>query len=185
MEKTLFTVKRKFINMNVVFSQPTEDDYRKFTDSLTDASCLEGRVKITAQTDDGHTAELFVEQAIVDRLGEEYIRSHITVYYIESLCGWFAKISENDYYNDPERNPEKVIHVKFAGIENGTGREVYKDIETWRYYLRENHFPVKTLQSGTYADKSARPTTAASRGQTSFLSATARGKRSDTTTGMA
>lgn len=47
------------------------------------------------------------------------------------------KCSQNSWYNDLERNPEKVIKVMFVGIEDGTGREVYRGIETQRYYLRE------------------------------------------------
>lgn len=130
--------------MDVTFSRPTEYDYRKFMDAFTDASCIADRVKITAR-EGGHTAELFVEKSVVERLGHEYIRNHITVYYNNSLCGWFAKLSENDYYNDPERNPEKVIRVQFCEVESSTGREVYKELDTGRYYLRENCFPRETF----------------------------------------
>lgn len=129
--------------MKIEFSRPTEYDRRKFEDTLS-PSCLDGRIKITAR-DDGHTAELFVEQEIISKLGEDYIRSHVTMYYNKALCGWFMKLSQNDYYNDTERNPEKVIQVEFDGIEGGTGREVYKGIETGRYYLREVHFPRETF----------------------------------------
>lgn len=131
--------------MNVEFTKPTAYDYRKFEDALTSADCLNGRVKIVLTDDEGNTAELFVEQKDVDRLGEDYIRSHISMYYNKVLCGWFAKMSENDYYNDQKRNPEKVITVKFCGIERGTGREVYRDVETKRYYLRENFYPRETF----------------------------------------
>lgn len=131
--------------MKIEFSKPTEYDYRKFTDTLTSADCLNDRVKIILSDGEGHTAELFVQQETVSRLGEDYIRSHVTMYYSETLCGWFAKLSENDYYNDPERNPEKVIRVRFCGIEGGTGREVYKGIDTERYYLRENFYPRETF----------------------------------------
>lgn len=131
--------------MNFTFSQPTENDYREFTEVQLNASCLDGRIKVTATDDEGHSAYLFIEQERIDRLGKDYICSHITMYYSKALCGWFLKLSENDYYNDLERNPEKVIHIKFDGIEGGTGREVYKGIETGRYYLRENHFPRETF----------------------------------------
>lgn len=49
------------------------------------------------------------------------------------------KCSQNSRYNDLGRNPEKVIKVMFVGIEDGTGREVYRGVETQRYYLREVH----------------------------------------------
>ncbi len=130
--------------MKIEFSKPTEYDYRKYDDSLGSSSCLDERIKITATDEDGHTAELFVEQKDVERLGKDYIRSHVTMYYSKFLCGWFLEMSENDYHNDIERNPEKVIQVKFDGIEGGTGREVYID-ETGRYYLREVHYPRETF----------------------------------------
>lgn len=132
--------------MKVKFSKPNENDYKKFTDAhLCASSCLEGRIKITVKDDDGNTAELFVKKEELDRLGEDYICSHITMQYSSYFREWFAKLSQNDYYNDTERNPEKVIVVKFEGIEGGTGREVYKGIENERYYLRENHFPRKNF----------------------------------------
>lgn len=127
--------------MKVEFSLPTEYDYRKFTDALTDASCLDERMKITVKDDEGHTAELFVLKTDISRLGKKYIRSHITVYYDTTLCGWFANLSENDYHNDPKRNPEKVIRVKFDGMEGGTGYEIYKGVDDGRYYLREVFYP--------------------------------------------
>ncbi|MDE6021599.1 MAG: hypothetical protein K2H01_11465 [Ruminococcus sp.] len=126
--------------MKIEFSNPTEYDRRKFEDTLS-PSCLDGRIKVTATDEDGNTAEMFIEQEIADRLGEEYIREHIAMYYSKALCGWFLKLSQNDYFNDTERYPEKVIQVKFDGIEGGTGREIYKGIETGHYYLREVHFP--------------------------------------------
>lgn len=131
----------------IEFLKPTEYDhrcdYRKFTDILKSADYFNDKVKIILSDGEGHTAKLYVEQETVSRLGEDYIRSHITMCYNE-VCGWFAELSENDYYNDPERNPEKVVQVRFCGIEGGTGREVYKGIEDKRYYLRENFFPRET-----------------------------------------
>lgn len=126
--------------MKIKFSAPTEYDYREFEDTLS-RSCLDGKIKITATDDEGHTGELFIQQECMDRLGADYIKSHIEIYYNKTLCGWFLKLSENDYYNDIERNPVKVMQVKFEGIEGGTGREIYKEIETEKYFLRENHFP--------------------------------------------
>ncbi len=131
--------------MKIEFSKPTEYDCEKYADMFTSTGFLDGNVKITLSDGEGHTAELFVEQETVSRLGEDYIRSHITMYYIETLGDWFALLSENDYYNDPKRNPEKVIRLRFCGIEGGTGREVYKGIETKRYYLRENRNPSETF----------------------------------------
>lgn len=127
--------------MQIEFTTPTEYDYRKFTDTLTDASMLNNRVKIIARDDDDNTAELFIEQDIVDRLGKDYIRSHIRMRYNTALCKWFLHLSENDYYNDLTRNPEKIIRVEFKGIDGNTGREIYKSIDTNQYYLREVYYP--------------------------------------------
>ena len=139
--------------MKVEFTMPTTSDYKKFSDVSFSTNCLDDRVKIITTDDDGHTAELFVENSVVHKLGENYIRSHIKMYYSEALCEWFAKFSENDYYNDPERNPEKVISVRFCGIEGGTGREVYKGIDTERYYLRENFYPRETFAKWYVCEK--------------------------------
>ena len=53
--------------MKIEFSAPTEYDYRKFEDTLS-RSCLDGRIKITATDDEGHTGELFIQQECMDRL---------------------------------------------------------------------------------------------------------------------
>ena len=125
----------------IEFSQPTDYDRKKFEDAKMSGDCLDGRIKITAKDSDGNIAELFVENEVVDRLGEDYIRSHVKMHYNKVLCEWFLNLSQNDYYNDEHRNPEKVIKVEYLGDEGGTGREVYKGIETGRYYLRENYYP--------------------------------------------
>lgn len=126
--------------LNIEFSNPNEYDRRKFEDTLS-SNCLNGKIKITAKDENGTTAELFVDKETVSKLGKDYILSHISMYYSKSLCSWFLKLSQNDYYNDPERNPERVIRLEFDGYEEGTGREVYKCIETGLYYLRETFYP--------------------------------------------
>ncbi len=126
--------------MKIEFSIPTESDLQKF-EGILNIPWLDRSVKITAKDDDGNTAESFMEQSKVDRFGKDYICKHLTMYYDNDLCEWFLRFSLNDYYNDLKRNPEKVIRVKFDGIEFGTGREIYKGIETGRYYLREVHYP--------------------------------------------
>ena len=62
--------------MKIKFSAPTEYDYRKFEDTLS-RSCLDGRIKITATDDEGHTGELFIQQECMDRLGAELSLIHI------------------------------------------------------------------------------------------------------------
>lgn len=147
----------------IEFSRPTEYDRRKFEDTLS-PSCLDRRIKITAR-DDGHTAELFVEQEIISKLGEDYIRSHVTMYYNKALCGWFMKLSQNDYYNDTERNPEKVIQVEFDGIEGGTA-ERYTRVSKQAVTILERYtFLVKHSPVGMCAERGARQTTETSQEQ--------------------
>lgn len=80
-----------------------------------------------------------MKQDEFDRLGLAYIEQHTKLEHSEVCDEWFMKCSQNSWYNNLERNPEKVIKVMFVGIEDGTGREVYRGVETQRYYLREVH----------------------------------------------
>lgn len=130
--------------MNIKFSLPTEEDYAEFAKTLLSSTCLDGRIKLTAE-EDGHTAELFVDKETVERLGEEYIRSHVTMRYLDFTGKYHLALSENDYYNDPTRNPEKIIKVSFVRIEEGSGREIYKDVDTGKYYMRESFYPRETF----------------------------------------
>jgi len=123
--------------LQVTFSKPSPEDYKEFADSYAGSSVLDGRTKVTATDAEGHTAAMFIDEERLQRLGEEYIKTHLTIYYINFFENWYLKLSENDYYNDPQRHPEKIIRLKFVEIENGTGREIYKGIDTGRYYLRE------------------------------------------------
>ena len=127
--------------LNLIFTTPTTEDIQHYI-SLFGSNLLKGRIKIVATDDDGRTAELFPLKKEVDRLGEEYIRSHAVIGFSNIVDKiWALKYSQNDYYNDTERNPEKVIKLEFCEIEPNTGREVYKDIDTGCYYLRENCYP--------------------------------------------
>lgn len=84
-----------------------------------------------------HEAVMYVRKETVDRLGMRYIADHVVIYYSDVCKSWFGKFSENDFHNDLQRNPERVIPVVFSGIDEYTGREVYRGIEFERYYLRE------------------------------------------------
>ena len=95
----------------------------------------------------GVGADHIGKESLLDgRFSDGYVTVSLCVAYIEqnaklehsAVCDeWFMKCSQNSWYNDPEHNPEKVIKVIFVGIEDGTGREVYRGAETQRYYLRE------------------------------------------------
>lgn len=126
--------------MKITVAVITPQDYEKFNAvGMNAEACLADRVKLICQDDAGHVAESFMKQDEFDRLGLAYIEQHAKLEHSEVCDEWFMKCSQNSWYNDLERNPEKVIKVMFVGIEDGTGREVYRGIETQRYYLREVH----------------------------------------------
>lgn len=116
-------------------STPTEYDQKTFSDVGLCVD-LNVRTKLTVSSQ-GKIGYCFIESADVERLGLDYISDHVALHYSKALNEWYVKLSQNDYYNDPKRNPEKVIPVCFVGIEEGTGREVYKGVESERYYLRD------------------------------------------------
>lgn len=124
--------------MKIEVTSPTPQDYAALNAVGMDADfCLKDRVKLLCQDENGNTAYSFMKKGEFDRLGLAYIEQHATLEHSE-VCGqWFMKCSQNDYYNDLARSPEKIIVVEFAGYEDATGREVYRGVETQRYYLRE------------------------------------------------
>lgn len=127
-------------SMKITVAVITPQDYEKFNAvGMNAEACLADRVKLICQDDAGHVAESFMKQDEFDRLGLAYIEQHAKLEHSEVCDEWFMKCSQNSWYNDLERNPEKVIKVMFVGIEDGTGREVYRGVETHRYYLREVH----------------------------------------------
>ena len=127
--------------LNLIFTTPTTEDIQHYIRLYGGDNLLKGRIKIVATDDDGHTAELFPFKNEVERLGEEYIRSHAVMKCSKSLGLWYLEYSQNDYYNDTERNPEKVIKVKFCKDETNTDREIYKDIDTGCCFHRIDFYP--------------------------------------------
>ena len=130
--------------MKVQYGEPTLEDRQEFEESGLPAYVLDGRVKITATDDERHTACLFIDKEVYDRLGESYIENHLTMRFSDALDRWCLNLSENDYYNNLERHPERIVHLRFCYIEGGTGRDVYKSEEGY-YFLRENHYPRETF----------------------------------------
>lgn len=122
--------------MKVFFTSPTKQDQKELEDAGLKASLLDDRVKIVAVDDDSHVGTLFIGQKDYDRLGEDYIRQNVSMQFSKFTNSWFVRVSENNFYNDQARNPDKIIPVSFVEIENGTGRQVYRG-EDWRYYLRD------------------------------------------------
>ena len=117
--------------MKITVAVITPQDYEKFNAvGMNAEACLADRVKLICQDDAGHVAESFMKQDEFDRLGLAYIEQHAKLEHSEVCDEWFMKCSQNSWYNDLERNPEKVIKVMFVGIEDGTGREVYRCRDT-------------------------------------------------------
>ena len=101
------------------------------------------RVKVSVTVDGGAAAPsgyCFMDRERLKRVGAQYVADHATLYWSEISEEYNVEVSENDYFNDPERYPEKIISVEFVEIECGTGREVYRD-RNGSYYLRESFYP--------------------------------------------
>lgn len=122
--------------MNIKYETPSEADLRDFEKTLGSSDMLQGRVKIIVEVD-GNVGVTFMKIEDFERLGKEYIESHATITYSKFAECWFVGISENDYYNNPQRNPAKVIPVFFDGHDPISGAEVYRSKSTGRYYLRQ------------------------------------------------
>lgn len=122
--------------MKIRVINPTQQDYEKFQQTMGSAAVLDGRFKLICTDDEGHVGELFMERDRFERLGLVYIEEHAKLEYSELCEEWFVHMSENDWQNDQKHHPDKIIRVEFVGVEDGTGREIYKGIESGRYYLR-------------------------------------------------
>lgn len=122
--------------MKITFEEPSAKDKAEY-----DAGLLNDRVKLTAIDDEGHAGYVFLKNETRSRLGEDYIREHVILTYSAFCEEWFLTISEDDYYNDLERNPEKIVELDYKGIEDGTGKEIYVSPSTGRHYLRESFYP--------------------------------------------
>lgn len=124
--------------MKVEVAFPSAQDYEDYKASGYNAEvCLAGRVKLVCTDDEGHQAISFMKNEEFSRLGLDYIRQHAKLHYCKFTQSWYMTCSEFDWYNALERYPEKVIPVEFVCIEEGTGREVYRGVDSKRYYLRE------------------------------------------------
>ena len=95
-----------------------------------------GRKIVEATDENGNKADLYVCVDDINRLGIEYMQNNIKLEYSEFFEKWFAKLSQNVYYNDLERYPEKIIDVKYIEDMCGVKTEIYKNKETGRLYMR-------------------------------------------------
>lgn len=71
---------------------------------------LAGHVKLIATDDDGNTGITYLEEKVV--------------------------ISQNDFKNDPTRNPARCVTVRFLETKNGENTEVWQNTDSGCYYLR-------------------------------------------------
>lgn len=118
------------------------DMKREEINSLTDAGFDGDRIanerKTLVATDgDGNTAIAYVEESAIERLGVEYIREHAKLVFSKELDEWFLRISENDFHNDPARNPPRTIDVRFVEDMHGENTEIWRNVDTGAYYMRQ------------------------------------------------
>lgn len=101
-----------------------------------DAPALADRRTVIFTDDEGHTGILFMKNKDIERLGEEYIATHSRLEYSGVCKEWFARVSENDYHNDPQRNPPQTIDVGFVEAMNGVYAEIWREVNGPRYFMR-------------------------------------------------
>ena len=122
--------------VKVQFAEITDEDREWLKKANFKPEVLDGKIKVTVTDKKKHSAFCYMRKEHIDMLSEDYIREHAELRYDKFLERYSVNISENDYYNDKERNPEKTIQVCYIGKEEGTGREVYQGSDD-RYFLRE------------------------------------------------
>ena len=125
------------MNYKVEFINVTKKDREEFISTIGSSDMLNNTTKIVVTDEGQHTGILFLQDVEINKLGEDYIKSHVTLRFCKPLEDWFVKLSQNDYHNDLSRNPEKEIEVEFCGIQKDTVREIYRNKETKEFYLRE------------------------------------------------
>ena len=125
--------------MTVQITEPTQADIQPFLDQGFNID-FSDRVKITATKSTGETGYCYMQRETVNRLGERYIADHAVLEWQNSIEEYGLFVSQNDWYNDLQRNPERVIPVRYVGQEDGTWRELYQDDDGNRY-AREVYYP--------------------------------------------
>lgn len=124
--------------MKVKQRRLTADDVCRLNkDGMNGEYIAQNRVVLEFEDDDGHTGILYVESDITDRLGLEYIAANTKLEYSKVCDEYFPKLSQNNYYNDPTRFPERTVQVAFVDTVPGESTEVYRAIESGHYYMRQ------------------------------------------------
>ena len=107
-------------------------------------------------TDGKHIGYVLETIDEIQKLGLEYIADHAMLLYDRILDDYAVTISRNDYYNDTERNPVKVIPVRFV--------EIAESKATATISARSQ--APRTSPSGTSAERAVCRTTETSRDRT-------------------
>ena len=95
--------------MKVTFSAPTQQDKAEYAFF---ASVLEGRTKVTATDESGNSAWLFIKAEDLQRLGKEYVESHLSLSYSQVFNGYHLSLSQNDYYNTTLNVQSSISNVE-------------------------------------------------------------------------
>lgn len=119
--------------MKITISEITAEDLALFDSP----EILDGRKRMDAVDADGHKAYTYILEETIQRLGLEYIEKHCYLQYSEVFEEYSLFVSEADYYNDPERNPPKTVSVEFVEMKDGEYTEVWRNVDTGSYYLRQ------------------------------------------------
>jgi len=119
--------------LKIKFSPITQDDLDKYEHP----DLLDDRMRMDVTDEQGNSGYTYIPEAMVQRLGTEYIAKHCTLEHSEVFEEWYPRITEEDFYNDPDRNPPKTIQVKFVEMKPGEDTEVWQNVATGSYYLRQ------------------------------------------------
>ena len=87
---------------------------------------LENQRIIVEVTDEKNSAWVAVPKSEIEFYGEEYIKSHAILKFDKFLEEYTVNISKNDYWNDENRFPQRIIEVEFVENMHGEHTEIYK-----------------------------------------------------------
>ena len=98
-----------------IFSEPTLEEQRKYDD---DGFCvdLSQTVKVSVSDEWKHSGYCYMAKSDVERLGLDYIKDHVRLEYSEVLEEYFVRMSQNDWYNDTQRNPERLSLLLMSAL---------------------------------------------------------------------
>lgn len=125
--------------IKVTISEISQADIEDFNNSGLDGTGIllsGGRKKMEVTDQEGNNGVLFIDEETIERLGIEYIKNNTCLEKSVVLGNYSVKLSQNAYYNNLERFPEKTVDVVFHDDKSGERTEVYKNPETGKLYLR-------------------------------------------------